>query len=74
MACWELGGSKSEFGWPWVKIIATWVFFTAPIQDFRDVPGDKASGRRTTPMLLGDIPARIYTSCNLVLFEVSCLL
>ncbi|KAJ6011580.1 hypothetical protein N7451_002992 [Penicillium sp. IBT 35674x] len=73
MACWELGGSNIEFGWAWAKIIATWVLFTAPIQDFRDVPGDKACGRQTTPMLLGDLPARIYTSCNLVFFGVSCL-
>lgn len=62
MACWELGGSNIELGWTWVKIIATWVFFTGSIQDFRDVPGDKACGRRTTPMLLGDIPGM---SCKL---------
>ena len=55
MACWEIGGSDIEVGWNWVKIIAVWLFFTVPIQDFRDVPGDRACGRWTMPMILGDV-------------------
>ncbi|TPR06640.1 NYN domain family protein [Aspergillus niger] len=69
MACWKLGGSDMHYGWRWVKLIILWIFFTVPIQDFRDVPGDLAAGRRTTPILLGDIPARIYTSLGLVSME-----
>ncbi|KAJ2995058.1 hypothetical protein NUW58_g1384 [Xylaria curta] len=38
------------------------------IQDLRDVPGDLAVGRRTTVILLGDIPARIYHSVGLAVF------
>ncbi|KAJ5111652.1 hypothetical protein N7532_002187 [Penicillium argentinense] len=71
MACWEIGGSGVEVGWNWVKIISIWVFFTVSIQDFRDVPGDRACGRWTTPMLLGDAAARIYTSAALSVFAVS---
>ncbi|GLA75078.1 hypothetical protein AtubIFM55763_006340 [Aspergillus tubingensis] len=57
MACWKLGGSDSvDSAWRWVVPIMVWVFFTIPIQDFRDVPGDLASGRKTTPILLGDVP------------------
>lgn len=56
MACWMLGGSDMCDGWRWVKLIILWIFFTVPIQDFRDVPGDLAAGRRTTPILLGDFP------------------
>ncbi|CAK49082.1 hypothetical protein An09g01610 [Aspergillus niger] len=56
MACWKLGGSDMHYGWRWVKLIILWILFTVPIQDFRDVPGDLAAGRRTTPILLGDIP------------------
>ncbi|PYH28274.1 UbiA family prenyltransferase [Aspergillus neoniger CBS 115656] len=70
MACWKLGGSDMREGWRWVKLIILWIFFTVPIQDFRDVPGDLAAGRRTTPILLGDFPARIYTSMGLVTTEV----
>ncbi|KAJ5241648.1 uncharacterized protein N7469_003239 [Penicillium citrinum] len=56
MACWEIGGSDVEVGWSWVKLITMWAVPTVPIQDFRDVPGDIACGRRTTPILLGVIP------------------
>lgn len=59
MASWEMGGSEPAVGWRWVKIIATWVFFTVSIQDIRDVPGDFASGRKTTPILLGNIPGML---------------
>lgn len=65
MACWKLGGSDMHYGWRWVKLIILWIFFTVPIQDFRDVPGDLAAGRRTTPILLGDIPGM----CAHVSFE-----
>ncbi|OJJ69742.1 hypothetical protein ASPBRDRAFT_57361 [Aspergillus brasiliensis CBS 101740] len=71
MACWKLGGSDTESGWRWVKLIIVWTFFTVPIQDFRDIPGDLAAGRKTTPILLGDYPARIYTSLGLMSTEVS---
>lgn len=54
MASWEFGGSDIEVGWSWVKIIIIWVFFTSSIQDLRDVPGDTACGRQTTPIFLGD--------------------
>ncbi|GAA90195.1 UbiA prenyltransferase family protein [Aspergillus luchuensis IFO 4308] len=69
MACWKLGGSDMHDGWRWVKLIILWIFFTVPIQDFRDVPGYLAAGRRTTPILLGDFPARIYASMGLVATE-----
>jgi len=62
MACWEIGGSDIEVGWSWVKIIALWVFFTVAIQDFRDVPGDRACGRWTMPILLGDVLGMLMCS------------
>lgn len=58
MASWHIGGADPEVGWVWVKLIAVWVFGTVAIQDFRDVPGDLASSRRTMPILLGDIPGK----------------
>lgn len=59
MAAWKLGGSPSELGWDWVRTVCIWVYFTVSIQDFRDVPGDRACGRRTTPILLGDTLGRL---------------
>lgn len=45
MVAWQFGGSEANVAWEWVKIIIVWVFFTVAIQDFRDVPEDKACGR-----------------------------
>ncbi|KAI0441247.1 UbiA prenyltransferase family [Xylaria telfairii] len=68
MAAWHIGGSDSIVSWHWVKILFLWMFPTIGIQDLRDVPGDSAVGRRTTVILLGDIPARIYHSVGLIVF------
>jgi hypothetical protein len=35
--------------------------FTVPIQDLRDVPGDTAVSRRTTPILIGDLLGMIFS-------------
>lgn len=55
MASWKLGGSGAGIIWSWVEMLGYWTFFTIPLQDLRDVPGDLAACRRTTPILLGDI-------------------
>ncbi|KAI0532204.1 hypothetical protein GGR58DRAFT_490991 [Xylaria digitata] len=67
-AAWHIGGSDPVIGWHWIKILTMWMYPTIGIQDIRDVPGDLAVGRRTTVILLGDIPARIYHSLGLVVF------
>ncbi|RDW61948.1 hypothetical protein BP6252_11381 [Coleophoma cylindrospora] len=56
MAAWAIGGSTPEMGWAWTKNIALYMLWPIPLQDLRDVPGDKAAGRKTTPILMGDIP------------------
>jgi hypothetical protein len=55
MAAWAIGGSTSEMGWAWTKFITVYMCWPIPLQDLRDVPGDLAQGRRTTPILMGDI-------------------
>lgn len=61
-AAWLIGGSPYDVGWDWIKIIALYTLFPIPLQDLRDVPGDLAAGRLTTPILMGDLPCRIYIS------------
>lgn len=62
MAAWSIGGSSPEMGWVWTKNIALYMLWPIPLQDLRDVPGDKAAGRKTTPILMGDIPCTSFSS------------
>jgi hypothetical protein len=61
MAAWAIGGSEAQMGWEWIKYITLYMLWPIPLQDLRDVPGDKAVGRLTTPILMGD------TFCKFVL-------
>lgn len=54
MAAWAIGGADPQMGWAWTKVIAVYMSWPIPLQDLRDVPGDRKTGRRTTPIILGD--------------------
>uniref|UniRef100_A0A093UXV2 Digeranylgeranylglyceryl phosphate synthase n=1 Tax=Talaromyces marneffei PM1 TaxID=1077442 RepID=A0A093UXV2_TALMA len=64
-AGWAIGGSSPEMGWDWIKYITLYMLWPIPLQDLRDVPGDKAVGRLTTPILMGDTISRIYISAGI---------
>ncbi|PWY67635.1 hypothetical protein BO94DRAFT_478734 [Aspergillus sclerotioniger CBS 115572] len=68
-AAWAIGGSPPDMGWEWIKVITLYMLWPIPLQDLRDVPGDLAAGRRTTPILLGDFPARLYISAGIVVSQ-----
>ncbi|MFT3767301.1 MAG: UbiA family prenyltransferase [Minicystis sp.] len=58
-AAWEMARPLSPIGLRWLIVSPIFTFLTMSIQDFRDVAGDAAIGRRTLPMVLGDRTARI---------------
>lgn len=58
-ATWQIATPLTSTSWRWVIFMASIVAILSPLQDLRDVPGDIAAGRRTIPIALGDIPARI---------------
>ncbi|PYH89582.1 hypothetical protein BO71DRAFT_402935 [Aspergillus ellipticus CBS 707.79] len=68
-AAWGIGGSPPAMGWEWIKVITLYMLWPIPLQDLRDVPGDLAVGRRTTPILLGDMPARIYIAAGIIVSQ-----
>ncbi|OOF98455.1 hypothetical protein ASPCADRAFT_205674 [Aspergillus carbonarius ITEM 5010] len=68
-AAWAIGGSPPDMGWEWIKVITLYMLWPIPLQDLRDVPGDLAAGRRTTPILLGDLPARLYISAGIIVSQ-----
>ena len=53
-SAWALGGGDSNIGTAWIICLAINLLFTISVQDLRDVAGDARTGRRTTPLLLGE--------------------
>ncbi|RAH80417.1 hypothetical protein BO86DRAFT_410954 [Aspergillus japonicus CBS 114.51] len=68
-AAWAIGGAPPAMGWYWIKVITLYMLWPIPLQDLRDVPGDLAAGRRTTPILLGDFAARVYIAVGIVVSQ-----
>ncbi|RDW91768.1 hypothetical protein BP5796_01162 [Coleophoma crateriformis] len=50
---WELGRGNTKKGTEWISCLAVNLLFSISIQDLRDVVGDAATGRYTTPYILG---------------------
>ncbi|KAI8948547.1 hypothetical protein F4801DRAFT_556528 [Xylaria longipes] len=46
----------------WLGILAACITTTVHTQDFRDVRGDRISGRRTVPLSIGDTAARLVVA------------
>lgn len=66
VGCISIAGG-TEIQYTSCKVLSAGVLFlvvatTIAIQDFRDVDGDRAAGRRTLPILVGDDIARLITS------------
>jgi 4-hydroxybenzoate polyprenyltransferase len=67
-AAWELVLPLTTLGWQTALTIAGFVALTSPIQDFRDVAGDRTMGRKTLPISIGEWPARGIISAMLLLW------
>lgn len=53
-AAWELVGPLTAVSWRWIGVLASVVFLLVSLQDLRDVEGDRASGRKTFPLVFGE--------------------
>jgi 4-hydroxybenzoate polyprenyltransferase len=58
----SFAGPLSPLAWRWVLVIPIAIGLTVSTQDFRDVEGDRAEGRSTLPMVLGERRARVLMS------------
>ena len=77
LVCWSAGTTivacgkdqhqLNPMGYYWLKIEAAIVFTTLQVQDLRDQEGDQVRGRRTAPIVLGDVTTR-WTIAIPVLF------
>lgn len=58
----------------WLMILMGAIATISHTQDFRDMKGDKIAGRRTIPLVLGDLRARILVVLAVVLWtQVACI-
>jgi 4-hydroxybenzoate polyprenyltransferase len=58
-AAWQLAGPLVSGAWLWIAVVTVLVTVTAHTQDVRDVAGDRSSGRRTLPMVMGGRATRV---------------
>lgn len=52
----------------WLAIMAAAITTTVHTQDFRDREGDEATGRRTVPLAVGDMNARLVAAAGLIIW------
>ncbi|KAI0419311.1 UbiA prenyltransferase family-domain-containing protein [Xylaria grammica] len=55
----------------WLLIIVAALSTTAHAQDFRDMEGDKAAGRSTIPLLIGDFMARMMVASGVLIWTLA---
>lgn len=61
-ASWQMIAPISTVVWTWLIVLGTAIISLMSIQDLRDMEGDKAIGRSTLPLAIGEIPSRIILS------------
>lgn len=71
IACGRDHGSLSIAGYHWLVIEGAIIFTTVHLMDLRDRAGDRAHGRKTLPIVLGDTAAR-WTIVALMLWSLLC--
>lgn len=64
--------SITALGYTWVILISCVIFTTMHVQDLKDQTGDKARGRRTAPLVLGDGVARWILAIPIVVWSAIC--
>jgi 4-hydroxybenzoate polyprenyltransferase len=57
-AAWRLAAPGVAMPWRTIFVLSGLLGVSMCIQDFRDIAGDRATGRRTLPIALGENPAR----------------
>lgn len=64
--------SITASGYWWTVLISCVIFTTMHVQDLKDQAGDKATGRRSAPLVLGDTVVRWTIAVPIGLWSVIC--
>jgi 4-hydroxybenzoate polyprenyltransferase len=71
-ASWALVAPLATREWRWASTLSGVFGVVANIQDMRDVEGDRVSGRRTLPIVLGDRNFRTFMAAVIVVTPFFC--
>ncbi|KAI1776444.1 UbiA prenyltransferase family-domain-containing protein [Hypoxylon cercidicola] len=61
----------SPEGVTWAAMVSVAIFTTMHVQDLQDVEGDRARGRRSAPIIMGDRPARWSVAVPMFVWPVA---
>lgn len=59
-AGWRMGAPMTENAWQWIVFLSVSVFVLVPLQDLRDIEGDRGNQRNTFPMAIGMTATRVF--------------
>ncbi|KAK0516270.1 hypothetical protein JMJ35_000873 [Cladonia borealis] len=66
------GHEITRLGYQWIALISCVIFTTMQVQDMKDQEGDRARGRRTVPLILGDWTARWTIAVPVLTWSIIC--
>lgn len=70
-AAWQLVAPITPSAWRWIAGISLLIFPLVAVQDLRDMSGDRAIGRTTMPLVLGEMPTRRLICVGFLLAPVA---
>lgn len=59
-AGWRMGAPMTQSAWQWIVFLSVSVFVLVPLQDLRDIEGDRGNQRNTFPMAIGMQATRVF--------------
>ncbi|NJL61216.1 MAG: UbiA family prenyltransferase [Methylacidiphilales bacterium] len=68
---WELIAPITPIGWNWILMMSVIWTILVPVQDFRDIEGDRTVNRKTLPMVIGEKAGRVVVSLGFILLPVA---
>jgi 4-hydroxybenzoate polyprenyltransferase len=69
-AAWAIVAPVTPLGWRWILTLSLVIFTLIPLQDLRDLAGDRAAGRRTFPLVFGTRFTRAYVFVGFLLLPL----
>jgi 4-hydroxybenzoate polyprenyltransferase len=70
-AAWRMVMPVTPLALTWMVFLSSILFVQVPIQDFRDMDGDRKVGRRTFPIVYGASRARELVACMFAMVFVA---